>query len=301
MSFRRHLAPLSLSLTLSFALAGTAVAQEDPATPTAGATAEAASGQADAAPTVEVPTPVAQSEGVQPAAGTEVTAVPDAAPAATVALTDAHGPAEPGDATRGAAKAAVCAACHGLDGNAADPQYPKLAGQQERYIARQLALFKTGERENAIMMGFAAPLTPQDMRDLGAHYATQVPVPGIADETPVAEAGGVPFYQLGERLFRGGDIDRGIPACLACHGPAGKGNPGPAYPLLSGQHARYTADMLTRYRDGAVYGEGPQAGIMAEVARYLTDPEIQALATYIEGLYAGETQALPVSGTQAAR
>src|SRR5690606_4814475 len=122
-------------------------------------------------------------------------------------------------------------ACHGLDGNSAVAMYPKLAGQHERYIARQLALYKTGERQDPIMMGFAAPLSPQDMRDLGAYFSSQVVVPGVADETPVTEGPGAggKFYQIGEQLYRGGDIERGLPACLACHGPAGTGNPGPAY------------------------------------------------------------------------
>lgn len=284
MSFRR----LSGLVTLSLAFAVHAQDQ----TPPAGNAADAAQ---EAAAAVMVPE--------QAIAQPEVTPVPEQAPAAAVELTDAHAQAAPGDAERGSAKAAVCAACHGMDGNSADPMYPKLAGQHERYIARQLALFKTGERDNAIMMGFAAPLSPQDMRDLGAHYARQVVVPGVADETVVADgpAAGDKFYQIGERIYRGGDAERGLPACLACHGPAGNGNPGPAYAQLAGQHAAYTADMLTRYRNGTVYGEGPQAGIMAGVAKYLTDQEIQALATYIEGLHEAESGALPGAGTTAAR
>ena len=284
MSFRR----LSGLVTLSLAFAVHAQHVHAQQTPPADA----------AAPAPEQQTAAGPQDGAA-----AVTPVPEQAPATAVALTDAHGPAEPGDVERGAAKAAVCAACHGMDGNSADPMYPKLAGQQERYTARQLALFKTGERENAIMMGFAAPLSPQDMRDLGAFYATQVVVPGVADETPVdggAEAGS-PFYSIGQQLYRGGDLDRNIPACLACHGPAGAGNPGPAYAQLGGQHARYTADMLTRFRDGAIHGEGPQAAVMAGVAKYLTDQEIQSLATYIEGLHPVDTGAIPGTGTTAAR
>ena len=295
MSFRRLSGLVTLSL--AFAVhAPHASAQQDTAT---GPAAQAATDAAEAAtqPASEA-APAAATEGAA-----AVTPVPEQAPAAAVALTDAHGPAEPGDAERGSAKAAVCAACHGMDGNSADPMYPKLAGQQERYVARQLALFKTGERDNPIMMGFAAPLSPQDMRDLGAFYAKQVVVPGVADETPIAEgsAAGSPFYSIGAQLYRGGNLERNIPACLACHGPSGAGNPGPAYAQLGGQHARYTADMLTRYRAGTVYGEGPQAGVMAGVAKYLTDQEIQSLATYIEGLHAVDTGAIPGTGTTAAR
>ena len=218
----------------------------------------------------------------------EVTAAPEVEAAPVAELSDAHGPATAGDATAGATKAAACAACHGADGNSADPQYPKLAGQHERYIARQLALYKSGERENPIMMGFAAPLSPQDMRDIGAHFAGQTALAGVADETLVAEGPnqGRKFYQIGERLWRGGDAERGIPACMACHGPTGHGNPGPAYPSIIGQHAGYTAQQLTAFRAGLVLGSGDTANsVMAQVARPLTDEEIQALATYAQGLY----------------
>lgn len=217
-----------------------------------------------------------------------VAAIPEQAAAPVSELTAAHPAASAGDATAGQAKAAVCGACHGMDGNSADPQYPKLAGQHERYIARHLGLFKSGERENAVMVGFVAALTPQDMRDLGAWYASQKPLPGIADETPIASGPNVgkKFYQVGENLFRGGDAQRGIPACAACHGPTGTGNPGPSYPLLAGQHARYSADMLRRYRDGASYGRGENANeVMKGVATRLTDEEIDSLASYMAGLH----------------
>lgn len=221
----------------------------------------------------------------------EVTAAPEQAPAEVATLADDNAKAVPGDATAGQSKAAVCAACHGMDGNSADPQYPKLAGQHERYIARHLALYKSGERNNAIMLGFAAGLSPQDMRDIGAYFATQKVRAGLADES-VIESGpneGKKFYQVGEKLYRGGDLERGIPACAACHGPAGKGNPGPAYPALGGQHAAYTAAQLNLFRDGTVHGRDANANaVMAGVARYLTDEEIQALATYIEGLHEAE-------------
>jgi len=231
---------------------------------------------------------LAQSPASSPA---QVIAAPQPAAAEMATLADESIPAKPGDATAGAAKAAVCAACHGMDGNAAIALYPKLAGQHERYLARHLQLYKSGERANAIMLGFAAMLSPQDMRDLGAYFATLQARPGTADES-IIESGpnvGKRFYQVGEQLFRGGNAERGIPACAACHGPAGAGNPGPAYPSLAGQHAAYTAAQLNAYRDGAVYGSGDRANaVMAGVARYLTDEEIQALATYAEGLHAAE-------------
>ena len=261
-------------------MATAAAAQTEPSEPSTAQTPSDAPAQATPA--------AAPPAGTVPATA-EVTALPESTAPVAVETTEAHGPAQPGDAKAGATKAAVCAACHGADGNSADPQYPKLAGQQERYIARQLALFKTGERENPIMMGFAAPLTPQDMRDLGAHFATLKPLAGVADETTIAEGpnAGRKFYQPGETLWRSGDAARGIPACMACHGAAGYGNPGPPYPAIAGQHAGYTAQQLEKFRAGQVLGKGPAANaIMAGVAKYLTDEEIRSLATYIEGLHA---------------
>ncbi|MBS7458034.1 cytochrome c4 [Coralloluteibacterium stylophorae] len=213
----------------------------------------------------------------------------DEEPAPVSALDDPNVEVHPGDVSAGQGKAAVCAACHGADGNSIDPQYPKLAGMPERYIARQLALFKTGERPNPIMQSFAAPLSAQDMRDIGAFFASQQALPGVADDTAIADGPneGARFYEVGETLFRAGDRTRGIPACMACHGPDGAGNPGPAYPSLAGQHAQYTATKLQMFRDGDGYGEGESENlVMVQVAANLTDEEIQSLATYVEGLHA---------------
>jgi cytochrome c553 len=228
-------------------------------------------------------------------AQTTVTPLPEEAPIQTMpieatAMADLDA-ARPGDAEAGATKAAACAACHGVDGNPADPQYPRIAGQSEHYVARQLALFKSGERATAmaaLMQPYAMPLSAQDMRDIGAYFATQTPGAGVADDTAIASGpyAGMAFYQVGEQLYRRGDAQRGIPACMACHGPAGRGNPGPAYPQLSGQHADYTARMLQAYRDGLVLGSGEHANdVMSQVAADLTDEEIQALASYLEGLH----------------
>lgn len=185
-----------------------------------------------------------------------------------------------GDAAAGEAKAAACAACHSVDGNSTDPQYPKIAGQHERYIAHQLALFKTNQRENAVMLGFSIGLSEQDMADLGAYFAKGKMQPDVVDPEQAA---------VGEKLYRGGDLARQIPACTACHGPDGAGNPGPAYPALAGQHAAYTELQLQRFREGAVYGDATanlNAGVMAEVAAKLSDEEIAALAAYLQALYA---------------
>jgi cytochrome c553 len=198
--------------------------------------------------------------------------------------------ARPGDPEAGATQAGVCAACHGLDGNGTDPAiYPRIAGHSERYIARQLALFKSGERANAIMQPYAAPLSAQDMRDLGAYFATQETGAGIADDSEIAEGpyAGMKFYAVGEQLFRSGDAARGIPACMACHGPAGAGNPGPPYPHVAGQQAWYSARRLQEYRAGeTLERDRIQFNIMAAVARPLTDQEISALASYMQGLHA---------------
>jgi cytochrome c553 len=216
-----------------------------------------------------------------------VTPAPEPAAAPVATLEADNTPATFGDAAAGATKAAACAACHGLDGNAADPLYPKLAGQHENYIARQLALFKSGERQNAIMLGFASALSAQDMRDIGAYFATQKVVPGIADESAITSGPnqGRKFYQVGERLFRAGNPAQGVPACQACHGPTGAGIPGP-YPAIGGQHSTYTALQLTAFRGGQVWGKDKNANVvMSGVAANLSDEEIQGLATYIEGLH----------------
>ncbi|TWT19245.1 cytochrome c4 [Luteimonas marina] len=197
-----------------------------------------------------------------------------------------------GDAERGATLAGTCAACHGLDGNPPEGlPYPRIAGQGERYIAHQLALFKSGERNTGLapaMIPFATPLSAQDMRDLGAYFATQTAAAGIADDT-VLEDGpykGLKFYEIGQQLYRAGDASRGLPACMACHGPAGAGNPGPAYPSLAGQEAAYVDRRLQEYRAGTTSQQDRHLfDIMAQVAAPLTDQEIQSLASYLQGLH----------------
>jgi cytochrome c553 len=228
-------------------------------------------------------------------AQTTVTPLPDKAPAqpapigasAVADLAKAHW----GDAKAGATKAGACAACHGLDGNPSDPQYPRLAGMPERYIATQLALFKSGQRTTgmaAVMMPMAAPLSAQDMRDIGAYFASQKAGAGIADDSAIAEGPdkGMKFYEVGERLFRAGDAARGIPACMACHGPTGAGNPGPAYPHIAGQQSAYVARRLQEYRAGTTtIADHHNWDIMATVAKPLTDQEIQSVASYLQGLH----------------
>lgn len=184
--------------------------------------------------------------------------------------------AKPGDATAGQSKAAVCGACHGMDGNSSDPQYPKLAGQHESYIARQLTSFKTAKRQNPLMLGMAASLSEQDMHDIGAYFASKKPLPGVADQALV---------EHGQKLYREGDASRGIPACMACHMIDGRGNPGAMYPQLAGQHAQYVEATLKAWHNGTVWGSDAQSKIMPAIAEKLDAKDIAALASYVEGLH----------------
>ncbi len=224
---------------------------------------------------------LAQAEAqTSPAAAQSAAASATGGSAAAPAVATAGGAAvKPGDATAGQGKAAVCGACHGVDGNSTDAQYPKLAGQSEEYIALQLADFKSGVRENPIMMGMATPLSAQDMRDVGAYFASQKVTPGVADEALV---------EHGQTLFREGDVARGIPACMACHSPDGRGNPGAMYPQLAGQHAQYVEATLKAWHDGTVWGTTVHAQIMPTIAKKLDAQDITALSSYIEGLHTSE-------------
>ena len=182
-----------------------------------------------------------------------------------------------GDAAAGQAQSAVCAACHGADGNSMVPNWPKLAGQHEQYLVRQISLIQSGARMVPEMMAIVPGLSAQDIADLAAYYAAQTLVGGVADESKA---------ELGERIFRAGSAESGVPACMACHGPAGEGNPLAGYPALAGQQAVYTANMLNRFRAGENWGEEDAASqVMNGAAAELTDDEIDAVASYIQGLY----------------
>ncbi len=188
-----------------------------------------------------------------------------------------------GDPAAGKSKAASCVACHGVDGNSANPAWPKLAGQHALYLQRQLQLFKKGLRPATTMAGMVAPLSDQDMADLAAFFEQQKRTSGLADEAQV---------ELGRRVYYGGNLKTKVPACAACHGPAGEGNPLSNYPSLAGQHAQYVADVLKAFRNGETWGDGEDVNgkIMAEVAKNMTDEEIQAVSSYIQGLYAKESE-----------
>jgi cytochrome c553 len=171
----------------------------------------------------------------------------------------------------GASFAAVCVACHGVDGNSGSPENPKLAQQHPEYLVKQLQEFKSGKRKNPIMQGFASALSDDDMKNI-AYWVTDKKVkPGFAKDKELVA--------LGERIYRGGVADRQIAACAGCHSPTGAGIPS-QYPRLGGQHAAYTATQLTAFRDGARKNSLP----MSQVAAKLNDREIRALADYIAGL-----------------
>ncbi|GLQ99521.1 c-type cytochrome [Dyella mobilis] len=232
------------------------------------------------APT-KAPATAASSEA-KPAAASSAPATATAAPAPAASDDQAMASAKPGDATAGQAKAAACGACHGADGNSSDPQYPKLAGQHEMYIAHQLHNFKTGARQNAIMLGMASPLSAQDMHDIGAYFASKRSLPGVADEAVVEQ---------GQKLYRSGDPARGIPACMACHSIDGRGNPGAMYPQLTSQHAQYIEAKLKDFHDGVTWGTEAHAQIMPTIAKKLDPQDITALASYIEGLHVADNHA----------
>lgn len=185
-----------------------------------------------------------------------------------------------GDPAAGQAKSAICAACHGVDGNSMVATWPKLAGQHEQYLARQIRLIKAGARPVPEMAGIVPGLSEQDIDDLAAFYASKTNNGGVADESLV---------ELGQRVYRAGNAENGVPACMACHGPAGEGNPLSGYPALAGQHAVYTANLLNRFRDGENWGDKDASShVMNGVAARLTVEEIEAVSSYIQGLHFAE-------------
>jgi len=204
----------------------------------------------------------------------------DAKPApAAEAKTEAHATAKPApakaakpDLAKGEASfTAVCAACHGADGNSGTPVNPKLAQQHPEYLVKQLQEFKSGKRNNAIMKGFAGALSDEDMRNIAYWATSKKAKAGFAKEKELVA--------LGERIYRGGIADRQVPACAGCHSPNGAGIPS-QYPRLSGQHADYTLAQLTAFRDG-VRMNSPQMG---QIAAKMNDREIKAVADYVAGL-----------------
>lgn len=180
-----------------------------------------------------------------------------------------------GDAKAGQAKAAVCGACHGADGNSMAPNFPKLAGQGERYLLKQMHDIKDGKRTVLEMTGLLTNLSDQDLADIAAYFSSQNASIGMADPKLVAQ---------GEALFRGGKLSEGMPACTGCHNPNGLGNAEAGFPHLGGQHAAYTAKQLTAFREGDRTNDG-DAMIMRSIAAKLSNKDIAAISSYIEGLH----------------
>jgi len=181
-----------------------------------------------------------------------------------------------GSADAGRSKSQVCAGCHGADGNAVIPNYPKLAGQHAGYIVKQLQDFKSDKRNNVIMKGQVANLKPQDMEDVAAYFSAQTVTLGVAGDQAKRE--------MGERIYRGGIETKGVAACMGCHGPTGRGNPPANFPSLGGQNADYVSVAMQDFRSGA-RGADDAGKIMRSIAKRLSDDEISALAHYVAALH----------------
>ncbi len=194
------------------------------------------------------------------------------AASAAVLSFNAHAQAAKPDLAKGAAVyGQVCIACHAADGNSTIAENPKLAQQHPEYLVKQLQEFKSGKRDNAVMKGFAAALSDEDMRNIAFWLASQKGTPGFAQNKDT--------IRLGERIYRGGIADRQIAACAGCHSPNGAGIPA-QYPRLAGQHAGYTEAQLKAFRDGVRHNNAQMTGVAAK----MNDREIKAVADYIAGL-----------------
>jgi cytochrome c553 len=190
-------------------------------------------------------------------------------------MAQAAGTAVVGDATAGQGKVAVCGACHGADGNSLAPTFPKLAGQGERYLLKQLHDIKAGNRVVVPMTGLLNNMSEQDLADIAAYFSSQHMSVGAADPKLVAR---------GKELFSGGKLDQGMPACTGCHSPNGAGNAAAGFPKIGGQQADYIALQLTNFREGERTNDG-DTKIMRSIAEKLSNKDIAALASYIQGLH----------------
>lgn len=180
-----------------------------------------------------------------------------------------------GSVEAGKAKSVTCAACHGPEGNSVNPTWPSLAGQNAKYIVQQLQAFKSGARKDPLMTAQAMTLTEEDMRDLAVYYASQTSAPKVVANPDTVDKG--------RALYRGGDAETGTGACMACHGPTGRGNPAAAYPMLRGQYATYVAGELRQFASGERRSDEP-TGVMRDVASGLSEADIAAVASYVQGL-----------------
>lgn len=178
------------------------------------------------------------------------------------------------DINAGKIKSETCVACHGPNGNSVTPIWPKLAGQHAGYIVKQLQNFKSGARQNIQMSPFVEPLSEQDMKDIAAYYAAQKVELGAADPK---------LIPLGEKIYRAGIADKGLPACISCHGPNGSGNALALFPAVSGQHAEYAKMQLMNFRDNKRTNDINK--MMQIVSEKMTIDEIEAVANYMQGLH----------------
>lgn len=178
-----------------------------------------------------------------------------------------------GDAAAGQGKTAICAACHGADGNSAVGNFPKLAGQNEKYLLKQLVEIKEGTRPVVEMTGMLNAMSEQDLADIAAYFASQNVQIGAAKADLV---------EAGEKIYRGGIQSKGVAACTACHGPQGNGIASAGYPQVGGQHAQYTETQLKNFRVEA--RDNDPGRMMRDIAAKLSDKEIQAVSSYIQGL-----------------
>ncbi len=187
----------------------------------------------------------------------------------------AAGPAVAGDAAAGQGKIAMCGACHGADGNSLVPAFPKLAGQGERYLLKQMHDIKSGARAVVPMTGMLNNMSEQDLADIAAYFSSQHMSVGAADPKLVAR---------GKELFSGGKLEQGMPACTGCHSPNGTGNAAAGFPKIAGQHADYITLQLTSFREGERTNDG-DTKIMRSIAEKLSNKDIAALSSYIQGLH----------------
>ena len=178
-----------------------------------------------------------------------------------------------GDAVSGQGKVAVCSGCHGADGNSMIPSFPKLAGQGEVYLVNQLKDIRDGARNVPQMMGILTGRTDQDLADMAAFYSTQKVTVGATNPD---------LLDLGRQIYRAGIAEKGVAACTACHSPTGAGNAQAGFPAVGGQHADYLISQLKAYRTET--RTNGQAKLMQQVAALLSDKEIEAVASYMQGL-----------------
>jgi cytochrome c553 len=202
--------------------------------------------------------------------------------APSAASPEAAFPFANGSIQEGGTKAAICSSCHGPNGNSVNPEWPRLAGQSAVYIAEQLRLFRTGARDNPVMKPMATALSDKDISDLAVYYEAQTPLGLEADPS---------YWQAGQALYRRGDRARNIPGCVACHGPAGRGNLAAGYPALRAQQSVYVVKQLNDYASGARYQGAPNPAqasrngvMMITVAKRLTPEDMRNLASYVQGL-----------------